>query len=410
MKKLMMKQRRANTKASPREKRFAEIISILVWSYLLIKIFVYDIDSYFLKTYLPTFSWVIKYKFFIFLVLVVLLLFTLGTKKFFILVAFVLGYPLFLVFWRLPKLLFGNKNWMALFVALGTSVTFFKSFRLNMAISTAVLVAGLLILVSGSKVVLFISMATLFIYLPIHFIRRFSDSLKKFDVVTKLSMSILNFWTKLQESLSETQKQPAGSENIEKKEGEGRANRLQWLLVFNKGCLFLISKLRYMQKSASTFIYYFINLLGSVFITILVFSFLNIGLYKIDHSGFSIQVAGRFIDFFYYSFGLFFSDINSGISVVGDFAKALGAAEICFRWLVVAILLYYLFNIVREKHKTDIETSITQLRRQGTELEKVIKGEYQLSVEEAIKEVEKLKGSMLVLINYLISNIDTKQD
>lgn len=405
-----MKQRRANTRVSPREKRLAEVISIFLWSYLLIKLFVYDIDNYFLRTSYPTFSWIIDYKFFIFLVLLVLLLFILGTRKFFKLIAFVLGYPFFLFFWRLPKLLFGNKNWMGLFVALGTSVSFFKSFRLNMAISTAVLVAGLLILVSGSKTLLIISMAVLFVYLVIHFIRRFSYSLKKFDIITKLSMNILDFWTKIQASQAETQKQPAGSESIEKKEVEARANRLQWLLVFNKGCLFLISKLRYMQKSASTFIYYFINLLGSVFITILVFSFLNLGLNKIDHSGYSIQLNGRFIDFFYYSFGLFFGGINSGITAVGDVAKALGVAEICFRWMVVAILLYYLFNIVREKHKTDIETSITQLRQQGTELERVINGEYQLSVEEAIKEVEKVKGSMLVFINYLISNIDSKPD
>jgi hypothetical protein len=400
-----MKQPRVDLKASLLEKRLAEITSILVWLYLLIKIFIYDIDNYFLKTYLPKFSWVLEYKFFIFLVLLVFLLFMLRTKKFFKLIAFILGYPLFLVFWRLPRLLFGNKNWMGLFVALGTSVSFFKSLSLNMAISTAVLVAGLLILVSDSKVVLFISMVVLFAYLLIHFIRRFSYSFKKFDIVTKLSKSILDFWTKIQESLrqGETQKQPVGSESIEKKKAEGRANRLQWLLVLNKGCLFLITKLRYMQKSASTFIYYLVNLLGSVLITVLVFAFLNLGLYKIDHNAFSGQLTGRFIDFFFYSFGLFFGSINSGISAAGDFPKILGVAEICFRFMVVVILLYYLFNIVREKHKTDIETSIVQLRQQGTELEQVIKGEYQLSVDEAIKEVEKVKGSMLVLINYLIS-------
>ena len=405
-----MKRQRANPKVSPKEKRLAEVISIFIWLYLLIKLFVYDIDNYLVRTHYPTFSWIIDYKFFLFLALLVVLLFILGTRKFLKLFAFVLGYPFFLFFWRLPKLLFGNKNWMALFVALGTSVSFFRSFKLNMAISTAVLVAGLLTLVTDSRTLLIISMSVLLIYLVIHFVRRFSYTLKKFDIITKLSRKILDFWTKIQETQAETQRQSASTDSIEKKEAEAKANRLQWLLVFNRGCLFLISKLRYMQKGASSFIYYFINLLGSVFITILVFSFLNLGFHKIDRYGFSIQVSGRFIDFFFYSCGLFFGGINSGITATSDLAKALAVTEISFRWMVVAILLYYIFNIVREKHKTDIETSITQLRQQGTELEKVIKGDYQLSVEEAIKEVEKVKGSMLVLINYLISNIDLKQD
>jgi hypothetical protein len=405
-----MERQRANTKVSPKEKRLAEVASVLFWLYLLVKLFIFDIDNYLLRTYYPSLSSIIDYKFFIFLALLVVLLFILGTKKFFKFLAFVLGYPFFILFWRLPKLLFGNKNWMGLFVALGTSVSFFKSFRLNMAISAAVLFAGLFILIADSKNLLIISMLVLSIYLVIHFVRRFSYSLKKFDVVTRLSKKVLDFWTRIQETQTDTQKQSASSESIEKKEADAKANRLQWLLVFNRGCLFLISKLRYMQKSASTFVYYFINLIGSAFVTVVVFLFLNLGLNKIDHNAFSIQGSARTIDFFFYSCGLFFGGLNSGINAVSDPAKILYIAEICFRWLIVVILFYFLFNVVRKKHKSDIDTSITHLREQGAELEKVIAGEYQLSVDEAVEEVTKVKGSMLVLINYLISHIDLKQD
>lgn|GEM_PF-1584025 len=405
-----MSQQRANTKISPREKRLANVIAFLFWSYLLVKLFVYDIDTYLLRTYSPSFSSIIDYKFFIFLALLVALLFILGTRKFFKLIAFVLAFPFFILFWQLPRLLFGNKNWMGLFVALGTSVSFFKSFKLNMAISAAVLFAGLFILITDSKNLLIISVLVLFAYLLIHFVRRFSSSLKKFDLVTGLSKKVFDFWTKIQETQTGTQKQPGSSESIEKKEADAKANRLQWLLVFNRGCLFLVSKLRYMKESASTFIYYFVNLLGSVLITVIVFSFLNLGLNKLDHSAFGIQGVARNIDFFFYSCGLFFGGLSSGITPISDLAKTLNIAEICFRWLIVAILFYYLLNVVRKKHTSDIDTSINNLRNQGAELEKVIAGEYKLSVDEAVEEVTKVKGSMLVLINYLISHIDIKQD
>jgi len=404
-------QRRVYVRISLIQRRLAEITSILVWSYLLIKIFVYDFDNYLVKTYMPRFSWVIKYKLFVFLAIVVILLFLLGTKKFLKLAGFIVIYPLFLFIWRLPKLLFGNKNWMGLFLALGTSASFFRSFRLNLAISTALLIAGLLILISSSKSVLFISMGILFLYLLIHFSRRFSHSLKKFDVLTKMSNYILGLWTSIKESTgdSNTQGQTENAEDIKKRE-VARANRLQWLLVLNKICLFLISKLRYIQKGASTIIYYFLNLAGSIITTIGVFAFLNLGLYKVDHASFSYQAGVRLIDFIFYSFGLFFSGIDSGISAIGDSAKALAITEVCFRWLVVVVLAYYFLNIVKKRHLSDIETSIVQLREQGSGLEQIIKSEYQLSVDEALREVERARGSMLVLISYFVSHIDIGED
>jgi hypothetical protein len=404
-------QQRVYVRTSLIQRRLAEISSILVWSYLFIKVFVYDFDSRLVKTYIPKISWVIEYKLFVFLAVVVLLLFLLGTKMFLKLVGFIAIYPLFLFIWRLPKLLFGNKNWMGLFLALGTSVSFFRSFRLNMAISTAVLLAGLLILISSSKNIVFVSMGILFLYLLLHFSRRFSHSLKKFDVINKMSIYILDLWTSIRQSTGEpsTPEQTETAGDIIKRE-EARANRLQWLLVLNKVCLFLISKLRYIQKGASTIFYYFLNLAGSIITTIGVFAFLNLGLYRVYHASFSYQPGVRFIDFIFYSFGLFFSGIDSGISAIGDFAKALAITEICFRWLVVVVLAYYFLNIVKKKHLSDIETSIIQLREQGSGVEQIIRCEYHLSVDEALREVERARGSMLVLISYFVSHIDIGGD
>ena len=70
------------------------------------------------------------------------------------------------------------------------------------------------------------------------------------------------------------------------------------------------------------------------------------------------------------------------------------------------ILVYLFFTIIKEKHKQEIVSSIVAIERQGTELEDIINEEYHLTVDQAIKEVEKIKGSMLKVIYYFMSNID----
>lgn len=94
----------------------------------------------------------------------------------------------------------------------------------------------------------------------------------------------------------------------EEEEANQKSNRLQWLLILNKACYFLASKLRYIQKGGITFLYYFSSLLYTGFLVILVFAFQNLALYKIDPSSFNNPPKGKFIFFFYYSFNALFKN------------------------------------------------------------------------------------------------------
>ena len=44
---------------------YIEIFSVLFWAYLVVKLFVFDIDFYLIQNYLPQQEWIITYKFFI---------------------------------------------------------------------------------------------------------------------------------------------------------------------------------------------------------------------------------------------------------------------------------------------------------------------------------------------------------
>ncbi len=213
-------------------------------------------------------------------------------------------------------------------------------------------------------------------------------------------------WQKVQDPIKQSEEQQTRKEELteEEKEKRDKSNSLQWLLILNKACHFLISKLCYIQKSGITFLYYSASLLYSVFLVILIFSFQNLALFKIDPVNFSSQPKGGFIFFFYYSFNTLFNRNIADFYPYSSFARLFSMGEVLFGFLILVILFYLLFTIVREKHKKEIQTSIIELEKQGSKLEKLINKEFHLSIDQAIDEVEKVKGSMLKVIYYFMSN------
>jgi ABC-type multidrug transport system fused ATPase/permease subunit len=275
-------------------------------------------------------------------------------------------------------------------------------------IFTLLSVSGLLIIISNAKFTLIPSIIVFFLFLILHFIRRFSYGFKKFSILNKYASSVIKFWQQVQSAIrsSEEQKTIQQKKTAEEEEANQRSNRLQWLLILNKACYFLASKLRYIQKGGIAFLYYFSSLLYSVFLVILVFAFQNLALYKIDPSSFNNPPKGKFMFFFYYSFNTLFKNNIPDFYPRGSLARLFNSTEIFFGFLVLVILVYLLFTIIREKHKEEIESSIIVIKKQGTELGKIIDNEYHLSVDQAIKEIEKIKGSMLKIIYYFMVNIE----
>jgi hypothetical protein len=92
---------------------------------------------------------------------------------------------------------------------------------------------------------------------------------------------------------------------------------------------------------------------------------------------------------------------------VGSFARFMNSVEIFFGFLILAILFFLITNVVRERHTEELDQMIVLAKARGGELDKLILSEFDLTVEEALQEVEKIKGSLLKLIYYLASQIDS---
>ncbi|MCH7828057.1 MAG: hypothetical protein IIC75_08830 [Bacteroidetes bacterium] len=384
-----------------------EIIACVIWLYLFIKIFVYDIDLYFLNLVAPELIKILNYKFFIYIGLIALTWLILGNKRFSKLVAVIVFFPVIFLFWRIPKLFWKSKSWIGVFASIGILFTFFSSLKLNFMIFALVSISILLITISSNSTLLFISMLGLFIYLIHHYIKKFIYAFKPSHIFTIQSDAINNFWETIKKNfkLSDDIK-GLEVDNLNDAQQDKFCTNLQFVIIINRILYFVTEKLKKFQKSGLNVVYYFISIFFTIFTTIFIFALQNFALYKIDPASFSSAPKGNFFFFIYYSFNTLFTNSINDFYPISDYSRLLNSFEIFLAFVILAILLFLVTTIVRDKHNEEISTAIVSINNKGKEMENVIYEDYKMDISQAIKFVESVQGNMIRIIYYFSKNID----
>lgn len=388
--------------------KLAELSSLIFWMYFTIKLIFIDFDVLFIQKYMPGFNWLIKYKFFVLIVSILILWLILKSEYLLKFIGFLVIYPFFLFFWRIPKLLLRTRNWIGVFAALEIIISFFKRIKYNFILFVFVSISALLILTTDNSFTLIPSILILFIYLIVYFIGRFKYAFHPFSTITLQSDALGKIWSNMSDRFKyvEIEESNEQEDETESDSDPGWAINLQFVLIIDKICYFLISKLKRFKRSKVAIAYSLLSIIGTVFITIIIFSFINFALFKISPSSFSNSSFSKFIYFIYYSFNTIFTNSINDFYPVGDVARLVNSMEIFFGFIILVILFFILTTIFQEKHNEQIDGVIVAVDSQATEIEKFIKAEYKLTPIQALKEIEKIKGSMLKVIYYFLNNIE----
>lgn len=322
-----------------------------------------------------------------------------GNKNFFKSIGFLLIYPLFLFFWRIPKLIF--KNWIALFATFGFLTSFFRSLKRNFVTFSLVSLAAVVVLFAHNEYALIASVVLLVCYLVVHFAKRFYTSFtpSKALAFPKDGLITLLDGARTQYALPQELK----STSIEKYTPEQQnrwAQSLQMLLILNRASTFVAAKLKQFQESRIAILYFLVGLLFSLFLAVLIFALANLAVHKIDPTQFSERSARGILFFIYYSFNTLVTNGIADFYPVLGVARLLNTAEVFFGILTLVILVTVYTSVKSEKTRSEIDTIISTLDQQGDELEQFINKEFSMNVEEAITEVQKLPGNFIKIIYY----------
>lgn len=378
---------------------FRDIFSAFIWLYCIVKLFIYDADVYFFHKYLPNQQWLIDFKFIVLLVLVTIYWLTVGNKHFYKSFFFLLVFPLYLIFWRIGKLVF--KNWFTALAVISYVSSFFSSIKFNFMTFTLFIGASTLILSSSNNFLISLGICLLFIFLFLQFGRRvyFAFIPSKALVFPRQGYArIVNLMINqysLSDEIKNTEVQKLNVEQQNK-----RIANLQFLIIINRVTSFIAIKLREFQESKLMLLYFIFGLLFTLCSTVILFAFVNYGVQKIDPMAFNVQQPKSVLFFLYYSFNTILTNGIADFYPLSSFARLLSALELLFGFFIVVILFFMYTNIKNDKAKEEMDNVVNSLNTQSEEIEKYISQEYSTGIEEAIIELEKIPGSFIKIIYY----------
>jgi hypothetical protein len=381
-------------------KGLREIVSILFWAFALIKLFVLDIDVLLITKVSPSYSWLLDYKFFIFFGTIAVVWLVVGNRTFRNSIVYVLFYPIVILFYHLPKLIF--RNWTLAFIFLPSLVATVKSFKLRFISTIFAVISCLLIILQIDVFITVASMLVLFGYLAIHYAQQFRTAFSTSGFFADVSKAIQALWTYLKDTAVSKELQTAATMKEDSDEYKlKRASILQNLFVYNRFFLFGASKLKRLQDSRIMDLYLIGTLLYTFAVTVLVFAFEYYSLYRLNPASFVAIPDPSFFYFLYASFNTLLTIGFGDFSPLGVVARLLTSLEL-FTWILIFLILYFtVTSILRERYQKEADTVVEQLSSEGQAIEDLIIREYKLSLEEAEASVTKASPNIVKIIEYL---------
>lgn len=387
-----------------------EIIALLFWVYIPIKLFVFDIDVFLVNKYLPKFVWLLNFKFFILIGTIAVFILVIKNKNFLPWFLYIFFYPIIILFWKIPLFVFKQKSWTFAFALINAGISFFKSIKYNFIIATLFLISFAIVFSSSNEKLLWLAIFTLFILILLTYVNRFIFVFKPssiFQIYIKIFSVIKNYGIKqptlfaLEESIKNLPIEDLNQDQIIK-----RTNNLQFSVLFNRICLFVGKKLKDYQSSGINVVSYTLSILLLIFLTIFSFGLINLGLFKISNEFFNFSTVPHFFTFFYYSFNnLIFNSIKE-ITPVMPIAQIVFMAEAFLAFFVGVIFVSLVLSIKSQRYAEELNKAIESIEAQGMGMEGFIKDEYKINnINDAMVELEKLKAGFLKFIYKITENL-----
>jgi len=246
-----------------------EAVSLLVWMFVAVKLFVYDVDLFLITKYAPSLVLLIPFRFFIFIGMIALFWLVLGNQRFVNLVGYILGYPLVVLLWKLPQHLF--RNWAIVIAFLPAFYSLGLSLRISFITMTFAVLSCLAIVISAPPFVVIPSMFILLLYLVHHYIKRFRMAFRPSNTFTDIAglvRKLRDYLHKQYLSKDLSALDPTSPEYFSKISGE-----LSQVYIFTQGLRFVAERLGEVAASKKLDLYLVTALAFTVFVTIVIFGF-----------------------------------------------------------------------------------------------------------------------------------------
>lgn len=337
-----------------------ELVAISLWVFVLVKLAVFDLDVYLLERLAPEVRWLLNFKFFMLLAGTAVIWVALGHRTFLTSVAYVLAYPLVVLFWKLPKHAFPRWPLVVVFApALYLGIVRLRSSLLLYGLAS---ISGLAILFASGSAVLLASMVGLALFFGVHLYRSFRKAYSPglFSELARLTAKMrrsieggsFDAWTVNIPTQSDA---PTADERPAK-------DALSRIYILHFLAHFVAEKVQAVARRRGYDLYLTASLLYTVLVTVVVYALEYWALHKLAPDAFSGVDGASFRSFLGFSLSVLTSSNVSRISPTAAAAEVLSYTEVGCSILILVILVFSILTAAREAFRDDVQDFASELR------------------------------------------------
>jgi hypothetical protein len=389
-----------------RVRAFVDLFASVFWIYAFLQIFVFDVDRALLGLISPGAESLGNYRVLIFLALLAGAALVGKRLKPQATILYVLAFPLVVLLWKIPKTLIKTRSWVAFFAVANVVVDVFGSFRYVAVATAAWVFAAVFILATDWDALLIVSMLALMSDLVVSFWRTIRFSIRPARFLSFQATTIERVVESDRMERIVALSEELQSEDIEvfnAQQQQTFTSTLANAVLTHRVLGFWAYQLDQYRRSTFSVLFNFASYLGLFLQTLATFSLINYALYKADeNSAFTYAAAPSLIDFGRYVLASFGGGEIAAVQSHSDLAGLISIISTLIGLVfLLGLGLTIFFSIRQGRQDEAAKETIDRIHRQGDLLEGKLRGEYGVSIEEAVERLEELQYALVGLITYL---------
>jgi hypothetical protein len=392
-----------------RHLRILDILGVAFWLYVVLKLFVYDVDRQLLSA--VGVEGLANYRLFFFLaVLVMIVVLTKRKVVALLYLGYVLFFPIVVLLWKVPRLIYRTRSWLVALAAVNVVTAVFRDFKFNVVTKSLALLALLCIFVADTAFILVPASITLVVLLLITLYRSISAALSgsRFIDLQKSALKKLEGATFVEQFVQVPENLRNDEiEKFDKEQMDEFIGKLSNGLLAVRVTYFWAYQLeRYRQSQAPTF-FAFLTYVWLFFISVVTVWALNLALLQIDAEQFNFAIYPSNLQVLYYSFVSFALNGIPAMEPVGDVAIAIKIMAGVMGLLLFGALLTNLFLVARKRHDEDLATTIEGVKGRARVMEAEFGQEFEIPPEDAVEWLREIGSGAIRLLAFFTSRIPT---
>lgn len=384
-------------------------VSVLIWLYIFLQLFVFDVDSSVLNAIVPGHP-DLKYYKIVIVVIVATVIVTLW-KKIWVPALYIAFFPLVLIFWKLPRSIYKHKSAPLGLAVVNLISSVFIDLKWNTIAFAIWFVSMVVVLTIHVQFLVSISMALLFVALIRSYFRTFKYSFipsrfvslqrKLIGAVSK--SPFLTDSVKIDDELVSDEVQVFSKSQLVK-----FTNNLGLAVLYNRAVYFWAHQLDEYCDGQLPTVFSALSYFWLFLFSVLTFSLINIGLLHVDATSFTYVSPPSIIEMIHYSVVSFASSSIPQVASSSALAQSIQIAEeILGPVLGITLFANVIYKVREKRQQGDLKQISQEIRQRGKVLSQDFETNYHITVREAITKLQELRYGLSVLIIYFDSQTPT---